>query len=76
MNTPRKYNQWSASSPLCRVPEQLRNRCDRADCQGSECSVWRKCGPATPFGSYGAHLADLPVLVGGPRKAETPGVPA
>ncbi len=67
MNTTRKYNQWSASSPLCRVPESLRNRCHRADCQGSACPVWRKCGPATPFGSYGAHIVAAHVQVGKPR---------
>jgi hypothetical protein len=76
MNTTRKYNQWSASSPLCRVPEHLRNRCHRSDCRGSECPVWRKCGPATPFGSYGAHLTAMPVLVGNPRTTEAPCVPA
>lgn len=72
MSPTRKYNQWSASSPLCRVPEILRNRCSRAGCQGSDCPVWRKCGPATPFGSYGSHLTALPVLVGKPGVAEAP----
>ena len=71
MNTPRKYHQWSANSPLCRVPDNLRNRCHRSGCLGSaECPVWRQCGPATPFGGYGAHLAALPVQVGNPGPVE------
>jgi hypothetical protein len=77
LNNVRKYNQWSANSPLCRVPEHLRNRCHRSGCLGAiECPVWRQCGPATPFGGYGAHLAALPVLVGNPRPGEVPRVPA
>jgi hypothetical protein len=77
MSTTRKYNQWSASSPLCRVPENLRNRCHRSGCLGaSECPVWKQCGPATPFGGYGTQLAALPVLVGNPRATEAPSVPA
>jgi hypothetical protein len=68
MNTSRKYNQWSANSPLCRVPDHLRSRCHRTGCQGSECPAWTKCGPATPFGSYGAYLkAAVPVTVGKPK---------
>jgi hypothetical protein len=76
MNTTRKYNQWSANSPLCRVPDVLRNRCQLSACKGPECIAWRKCGPATPFGGYGAHLTALPVLVGNPRSVEAPSVPA
>jgi hypothetical protein len=77
MSTTRKYNQWSASSPLCRVPDRLRNRCRRSGCLGAaECPVWKQCGPATPFGGYGSLLAALPVLVGNPRVAEAPCVPA
>ena len=75
MNTTRKYNQWSASSPLCRVPEHLRSRCQRTGCLGSaECPVWRQCGPATPFGGYGAFLAPTPVA--SPRPKEAPSRPA
>lgn len=77
MSTTRKYNQWSANSPLCRVPDHFRNRCQRASCLGpTECPVWKQCGPATPFGSYGSQLADMPVRVGNPRKKEIPSVPA
>jgi len=76
VNAPRKYNQWSANSPLCRVPETLRTRCQRSGCLGAECPVWRQCGPATPFGGYGTHLAALPVLVGKPQVKEAPSVPA
>jgi hypothetical protein len=77
MNTPRKYNQWSINSPLCRVPETLRNRCGLARCLGAtECPLWKQCGPATPFGGYGSQLSAMPVLVGTPRPAEVPCVPA
>ena len=77
MSPTRKYNQWSANSPLCRVPEQLRKRCNRTNCLGAtECPVWQKCGPATPFGGYGAHLATPHVLVGNPLQAVVPPVSA
>jgi len=77
MNSERKYNQWSASSPLCRVPEILRNRCNRSGCLGAaECPVWKLCGPATPFLGYGSLLSALPVLVGTPHPVQAPSVPA
>lgn len=77
MNSPRKYNQWSASSPLCRVPEILRNRCQGSGCLGAaDCPVWKLCGPATPFFGYGALLAARPMPAGAPHPAEAPCVPA
>lgn len=76
MTNLRKYNQWSANSPLCRVPDHLRNRCQRDACRGAECPDWKMCGPVTPFGCYGGHLTALPVLVGNPRPADKPSASA
>ena len=77
MSTTRKYNQWSADSPLCRVPDHLRSRCRKETCLGSaKCPIWKLCGPATPFGGYGAQMLGIPAQTGSPRKSVAPCVPA
>jgi hypothetical protein len=76
MENARKYYGLSEKSPLLSVPASLRIRCHRSECLGSsECVNWRFCGPASPFGSYLAHLPST--FVGGCEKApQAPSIPA
>jgi hypothetical protein len=72
-NTRRRYG-LSETSVLLTVP-RLRIRCQRSDCQGSECVNWRFCGPASPFGSYLDHLPHAFVCASG-AIAAAPSIPA
>jgi hypothetical protein len=56
MENARKHYGLSDHSPLLSVPANLRIRCHRSDCLGSECADWRYCGPSSPFGNYLSHL--------------------
>jgi len=74
MENARRQYGLSDKSPLLTVPADLRIRCQRAHCPGSECGNWRVCGPASPFGNYFSHLP--PSFVSGsgivPKTASIP----
>ncbi len=75
MENARKRYGLSEKSHLLSVPASLRIRCHRSDCLGSECLNWRLCGPASPFGSYLAHLPHA-FVNGSEAVPKAPAIPA